>query len=141
MKSPTVERLFNLISPEICKEVDDKVEQYFKTKSKTMFYPGQRVICVNDDFGLVINALMKAAQGLTLRFPEKDKKYTIREIFDNEGIVVSVTLEEIQNPSFQIPVINTRRELAFKADRFAPVNPALEESEELEVSLDNLVLN
>lgn len=99
-----------------------------------MFYPGQKVICVNDDFGLVINALMKAAAGLTLQFPQKDKKYHIREIFDNEGIVVSVTLEEIWNPTFQIPVINKRRELAFRADRFAPINPSLEDVEEEELS-------
>jgi len=73
---------------------------------------------------------MKAAGGLTLVFPQKDKKYHIREIFDNEDIVTSVTLEEIWNPTFQIPILNIRRELAFKADRFAPINPALEETEE-----------
>lgn len=89
--------------------------------------PGTKVVCVNDDFGIVINALMKAAQGLTLLFPEKDKVYTIRECFDNNGIVDSVTLEEIWNPTFMIPVINTRRELSFKADRFAPMNDPISE--------------
>jgi hypothetical protein len=105
-----------------------------------MFYPGQKVICVNDDFGLVINALMKAAAGLTLQFPQKDKKYHIREIFDNDDIgVISVTLEEIWNPTFQIPIINKRRELAFKADRFAPINPSSEEEDELSDEIKELI--
>lgn len=90
-----------------------------------MLEPGKIVVCINDDFGRVLNSLMKAAMGLTLEFPTKGKKYTIRNIFDNEGIVVSVTLEEIWNPTFDIPLLNKRRELAFKADRFAP----LEENE------------
>jgi hypothetical protein len=90
-----------------------------------MLEPGKTVVCINDDFGKVLNSLMKAAMGLTLEFPSKGKKYTIRNIFDNEGIVVSVTLEEIWNPTFNIPLLNKRRELAFKADRFAP----LEENE------------
>ena len=64
-----------------------------------MFQVGDKVICVNDDFGLVINSLMKAAQGLTLIFPQKDKTYVIREIFDNNGIVESILLEEIWNPT------------------------------------------
>lgn len=103
--------------------------------------PGTKVVCVNDDFGIVINALMKAAMGLTINFPEKDKVYTIREVFDNEGIVDSVLLEEIWNPTFMIPVINARRELAFRADRFAPMNNPIEEVEdEVQKEIEKLLM-
>lgn len=97
--------------------------------------PGTKVVCINDDFGMVINSLMKAAQGLTLIFPEKDRVYTIRETFDNDGIVDSVLLEEVWNPTFMIPVINTRRELAFRADRFAPMNDPISETQSEEDEL------
>lgn len=96
--------------------------------------PGTKVVCIDDDFSRVINRLNKAASGLTLIFPEKDKQYVIREVFDNEGIVDSVVLEEIWNPTFMIPVINKRRELAFRADRFAPMNDPIEETQEEEYS-------
>lgn len=88
-----------------------------------------KVICVNDDFGIVINSLMKSAQGLTLIFPQKDKTYIVREIFDNNGIIESILLEEIWNPTFMIPVLNIRRELAFKADRFIKPETSVEEYE------------
>jgi len=108
-----------------------------------MLEPGKIVVCINDDFGRVMNSLMKAAMGLTLEFPTKGKKYTIRNIYDNEGIVVSVTLEEIFNPTFSIPLINKIRELAFKADRFAPFEEeesefSDEELEEVEAFLESI---
>jgi hypothetical protein len=72
-----------------------------------LFYPGQKVICVNDDFTVLL------AQNPTINTPVKDEVYTIRKNFQfthNVGVVV----EEIYNLCIQ----GSRIEPNFAQDRF-----------------------
>lgn len=80
-----------------------------------------KVKCINDNFSKVIDELTKEANGLSLTFPIKGETYTIRETFDNDGLVTSYLLNEIYNPTFYIPVIQQRRELSFAEWRFEQV--------------------
>ena len=98
-----------------------------------MFNVGDKVLCINDDFSNILEELLRESKGLKLNFPVKDKEYTVREIFDNDGLVYSILLEEIYNPSFQIPVLNIRRELSFVSWRFvkqAEIQQLEEENED-----------
>ena len=80
-----------------------------------------KVKCINDNFSKVIDELTREANGLSLNFPSKGETYTIRETFDNDGLVTSYLLNEIYNPTFYIPVIKQRRELSFAEWRFEQV--------------------
>ena len=80
-----------------------------------------RVKCINDNFSKVIDELKRESNGLPLNFPVKGELYTIRETFDNDGLVTSYLLQEIHNPTFYIPVIKQRRELSFAEWRFEQV--------------------
>lgn len=80
-----------------------------------------KVKCINDNFSKVIDELTREANGLPLKFPVKGELYTIRETFDNDGLVTSYLLQEIHNPTFYIPVIKQRRELSFAEWRFEQV--------------------
>ena len=83
--------------------------------------------CINDDFSRVIEELTKEAKGIPLNFPTKGETYTLRETFDNDGLVTSYLLEELRNPTFFIPAINIRRELSFAEWRFELVSSDVEE--------------
>jgi len=80
-----------------------------------------RVKCINDNFSKVIDELKRESNGLPLSFPIKGEIYTIRETFDNDGLITSYLLQEIYNPTFYIPVIKQRRELSFAEWRFEQV--------------------
>jgi len=80
-----------------------------------------RLKCINDDFSKVIEELKRESNGLLLSFPTKGEIYTIRETFNNDGLVTSYLLQEIHNPTFYIPVIQQRRELSFAEWRFEQV--------------------
>jgi hypothetical protein len=80
-----------------------------------------KVKCINDDFSKVKEEILKESNGLPITFPVKGKEYTIRETFDNDGIVTSYLLQEIYNPIFYIPVIQQKRELSFAEWRFETI--------------------
>ena len=75
--------------------------------------------CINDDFSKVIEELKREANNLSLYFPVKGEQYTLREEYDNDGLVKSYLLHELHNPTFFIPVLGIRRELSFAHWRFA----------------------
>lgn len=77
-----------------------------------LFYPGQRVICCNDEFTILL------AQDPTIAVPIKDQQYTIRK---NYQLLhdVGVTLEELDN-THAIPK-GRKIEPNFSQSRFAPV--------------------
>jgi hypothetical protein len=81
-----------------------------------------KVLCINDDFSKVLQTLLEESKGLNLTFPKKGEEYTIREVLDNNGLVVSYLLVEITNPTFFIPVLNIRRELSFAEWRFSKLH-------------------
>jgi hypothetical protein len=81
-----------------------------------MFTPGQKVVCVDDDF------------------PDEIKStYTIRDIGMGHDVVrrdeIYCTVVELVNPPGRISGI----EKGFRADRFAPLMPDLEEETEEEL--------
>jgi hypothetical protein len=85
-----------------------------------------QIKCINDDFSKVIEELKKESNGIPLKFPQKGELYTIRETFDNDGLVTSYLLNEIYNPTFFIPVIQQRRELSFAEWRFEHITENVE---------------
>jgi hypothetical protein len=85
-----------------------------------------QIKCINDDFSKVIEELRRESNGIPLTFPKKDELYTIRETFDNDGLVTSYLLNEIYNPTFFIPVIQQRRELSFAEWRFEHITENVE---------------
>lgn len=74
--------------------------------------PGDKVICIDDSH-------QNEFKGLVFQnWITKDKEYTIREIYDNDGITPGVLLVEVHNPIVPIPVLNRLQEPAFRIDRF-----------------------
>lgn len=95
-----------------------------------MFEPGEKVVCINDDFD------PKMVEDFVY-LPTKDEIYTIREVglgrthltSPNGSVSYKVTLVEMVNPP------DPRRpsdpeELGFRSDRFAPL---LDVEQELEL--------
>lgn len=91
----------------------------------SIYTPGKKVVCINDDFSAMPQNNMKAFRQL----PVKDVIYTVRE-FDDP----SLKLEEINNPTVTMNVggILMDQEGAFHKNRFAPL---LEDREEMTESL------
>lgn len=104
-----------------------------------MFIEGQKVICINDDFSLVIKKLYK-------ELPVKDEIYTVRAVFPareklaviRHGKIVpnggseaapgiGILLKELTNPP---DPFCSERELGFTAERFAPLETIETEEEE-----------
>jgi hypothetical protein len=90
---------------------------------------GQKVACVNDTFSPTIRALYK-------QLPVKDNIYTIREVClrretirGSDSATVALLLEELKNDVD--PTHKGGEELAFKQERFAPLE-TLEEEEEID---------
>lgn len=94
--------------------------------------------CINDDFSKVKEELLRESKGLPLKFPIKGEIYTLREVFENEGLVTSYLLNEIYNPTFFIPVINQRRELSFAEWRFEQVHTDVTVESEIESEIESL---
>jgi hypothetical protein len=88
--------------------------------------------CINDDFSKVKEELLRESNGIPLKFPIKEEIYTLREVFENEGLVTSFLLNEIYNPTFFIPVIKQRRELSFAEWRFEQVHEDITVESEIE---------
>lgn len=88
--------------------------------------------CINDDFSKVKDELIRESNGLPLSFPAKGEVYTLRKLFDNNGLVQSYLLNELYNPTFYIPVLGIRRELSFAQWRFEIVHEDIEVETEIE---------
>ena len=93
-----------------------------------MFGVGDRVRCVND---------AKPKDFKPQHYPnwvKEGEEYHIREIFDNDNIVVGVLLEELANPIYFIPLIGRAQENAFATWRFEIEQTAyaIEEEKEAE---------
>ena len=92
--------------------------------------------CINDDFSKVKEELLRESNGIPLKFPIKEEIYTLREVFENEGLVTSFLLNEIYNPTFFIPVIKQRRELSFAEWRFEQVHEDITVESEIETEIE-----
>lgn len=77
---------------------------------------GDEVICIDDS---IQNSKIIEASILFQNWVKKGRKYKIRELLDNDGIVDGVLLEEIHNkPIFQ-KLLNREQEPAFGLFRFS----------------------
>jgi hypothetical protein len=113
-----------------------KLKQPFWCKKKNMSSKldvGDVVICVNDV--VKADAMEEIARKYRV-FVLKDKKYTIREFLNNNGIVVGVLLEEISNPKVYARLVGKFQEPAFAIWRFRKALPS--EMEEVEESAENI---
>ena len=97
--------------------------------------------CINDDFSKVKEEVLRESNGIPLKFPIKEEIYTLREVFENEGLVTSFLLNEIYNPTFFIPVIKQRRELSFAEWRFEQVHEDITVESEIETEIEEHQLN
>lgn len=85
---------------------------------------GDEVICVNDS----------RPEGWSSEvFPEwvvKDQKYIVRELLNNDNIVVGVLVNELHNPIIWQPLIGRYQEGAFAIWRFEKLRTAYQIQEE-----------
>lgn len=111
-----------------------------------MFFEGQKVICINDEFPAWTASTHK-------NFPVKDEVYTIRAIMPGRGgqgkaipkekdgelvrgsYEVAVLLVEITNPEFGPE--GRKVEAGFNAERFAPLEEI--EEEDMEETAEELI--
>lgn len=88
-----------------------------------MFTTGQKVVCVDDEFEDAIKQQYTA-------LPIRNEVYTIRSCYMGQDVVrrdeVAVLLSELTNPIATISGV----EKGFRAERFAPLIPDLEEAVE-----------
>lgn len=89
-----------------------------------LFFPGQRVTCVDDNFTTLLSI------NPYINVPKKDEVYTIRKNYQFTH-TVGVTLEEI----FNMSVEGSRLEPNFEQSRFALINPANSQVVEVEEEL------
>ena len=92
--------------------------------SEDLLGVGDEVMCINDS---------RPDGWSAEHFPQwvkKDNKYTIREILDNDDIVVGVLLEELVNPVMYIKLLDREQEGAFATWRFRKLRSAYAINEE-----------
>ena len=100
-----------------------------------MFKIGDEVVCIDASIKpeLAVNVKRDFKHWIT-----KGEKYIIREILENEEIVVGVLLEGVTNDPIFIPLINRVQEPAFALWRFRKgAENALEKGEEMAEELLN----
>lgn len=79
------------------------------------FNTGSKIICVDDSIRAEI---LPTVAKYYKNWVSRDKIYTIREVFQNEGIVEGVLLEEVRNKPIYIELIDKKQEPAFGLFRF-----------------------
>jgi hypothetical protein len=89
---------------------------------------GQRVVCIDDKFPKWVVEFYE-------QLPVKGETYTIREVClrretlkGSDAATVALLLEELQNP--EDPTHVEKEELAFRSERFAPLEEVTEYAEE-----------
>jgi len=60
---------------------------------------------------------------------KKGEIYTVWDVLENEGIVTSYLLEELENEMVYQPLLGREQEAAFRADRFEVISYEEEEEE------------
>lgn len=74
---------------------------------------GDEVMCIDDSKPSAFNPLDYP------NWVKKGTEYTVRELLDNDNIVVGVLLEELVNPTVYIKLIDRFQENTFGTFRFA----------------------
>lgn len=101
-----------------------------------MIKPGDKVVCIDDS--IQSHTLLELSIDVP-KWVEKGKEYKVRDVFFNNGIVTSITLENLINPVKFFRLINKFQEPAFSEWRFRKVEDApLETFEEERVVIQDL---
>lgn len=88
---------------------------------------GDEVVCV--DSSIRPDTLIELTRDVP-NWVVKGKKYIVREILENDGIVTSILLEEIHNPPLFFRLLNKFQEPGFALWRFAKTQSAYTIEEE-----------
>ena len=88
---------------------------------------GSKVICIDDSLKQGLN--MEEFHRDFHQWIKKGEEYTIREIDENDGLVVSVLLEEVKNPIRYFTTIGRYKESSFRIDRFRELEKAVTKKE------------
>ena len=80
---------------------------------------GSKVICIDDSLKQGLN--MEEFHRDFHQWIKKGEEYTIREIDENDGLVVSVLLEEVINPIRYFTTIGRYKESSFRIERFREI--------------------
>ena len=89
---------------------------------------GDIVLCINDTKSHDLKEWIDECNFPVL-WVKKDKKYTIREVLDNQGIATGLLLEEIINFPFYIALLNRSQELGYAVWRFRKVQEVTDKVE------------
>jgi len=81
---------------------------------------GDTVLCVNDTKSPELKEWIDGCNFPVIWIKE-GKKYTIREVLENNGIATGLLLEEIINFPFYIPLLQKSQELGYAVWRFRKV--------------------
>lgn len=87
-----------------------------------MLKSGDRVVCIDDKFPKEVLHLFK-------EFPVQGREYTIRSTRNSTNGWFGVLLQEIKNPSIEVPVLLGKAEPGFAEWRFKNLDEVYEESE------------
>lgn len=83
-----------------------------------MFSIGDKVQCIDD---MVAPDKVEITKHIYVNWVKKGEEYTIREVYDNDGIVPGVLLEEVHNFPVEIPLTGKIQEPAFATWRFRKI--------------------
>ena len=86
---------------------------------------GSKVICIDDSLKEGLN--MEEFHRDFHQWIKKWEEYTIRQIDENDGLVVSVLLEEVKNPIRYFTTIGRFKESSFRIERFREIETAVME--------------
>lgn len=81
---------------------------------------GDTVLCVNDTKSPSLKEWIDECN-FPVIWVKQGKKYTIREVLENNGIATGLLLEEIVNYPFFIPLLGRSQELGYAVWRFRKV--------------------
>ena len=94
---------------------------------------GSHVVCIDDS--IEPHKLEEISKDFQ-QWVTKGEHYIIREIYDNDDIVIGILLEEIHNKKLFMGIINRVQEPAFAMWRFRELLPHEIEVNEIEMVLD-----
>ena len=80
-----------------------------------MFGVGDKILCIDDS--MAEHTRLELSKDVP-NWVKKGEEYTIREVYENKGIVLGILLEEISNPVKFFKLINRFQEPAFADWRF-----------------------
>lgn len=101
-----------------------------------MFGVGDEVICIDS---AIKPEMLMAVVNMYPNWVKKGRKYVIREISDNDGIVPGILLEELSNPKVYIKLIDRVQEPMFSFHRFTKAEPDASASMYYTEKIDNSI--